>query len=46
VLGEPAIDWAGGYQLEKMNDRRVQYISALRQADGHNFEELLEFIEA
>lgn len=46
VLGEPAIDWTGGYQLEKMNDRRVQYISVLRQADGHNFEELLEFIEA
>lgn len=46
ILGEPSIDWAGGYQLEKINERRTQYIKALRQADGHNFEPLMEFIEA
>ena len=46
ILGEPSIDWAGGYQLEKINERRTQHIKALRQADGHNFEPLMEFIEA
>jgi hypothetical protein len=46
ILGEPPIDWAGGYQLEKINERRALYITALRQADGHNFEPLMEFIEA
>jgi len=46
MLGESRIDWAGGFQLEKINERRTQYITALRQADGHDFEALLEFIEA
>lgn len=46
ILGEAPIDWAGGYQLEKINERRTQYITALRQADGYNFEPLIEFIEA
>lgn len=44
LMDEPAIDWAGGYQLEKMNERRDQYIAALRKADGHDFEELFKFV--
>ncbi|MEO0438651.1 MAG: mobile mystery protein B [Pseudomonadota bacterium] len=44
LLDEPAIDWAGGYQLEAMNERRDQYIAALRSADGHDFGALFEFV--
>ena len=44
LMGQPAIDWAGGYRLEKMNERRDQYIAALKAADGHDFNALLEFV--
>ena len=44
LLNEPAIDWAGGYRLEAMNERRNQYIAALRAADGHDISALLEFV--
>ncbi len=44
LMGEPAIDWAGGYKLENMNERRDQYIAALRAADKHDFSKLLEFV--
>ncbi len=46
LLHEPAIDWAGGYRLEAMNERRIQYIRALRKADGYDFDPLLEFVGA
>ena len=46
LLSEPAIDWAGGYRLEAMNERRNQYIAALRAADGHDISALLEFVGA
>ena len=46
ILGEAPIDWARGRHMEKINERRTQYITALRQADGYNFEPLIEFIEA
>jgi Fic-DOC domain mobile mystery protein B len=46
IMGEPEIDWAGGYALEKMNARRDQYIAALRRADTHDFSALLEFVGA
>jgi len=46
LMDEPAIDWAGGYRLEAMNERRNQYINALRKADGHDFNQLLEFVGA
>lgn len=46
LLNEPAIDWAGGYRLEAMNERRNQYVAALRAADGHDFSALLEFVGA
>ena len=44
LMQAPAIDWAGGYQLEKMNERRHQYIPALRKSDEHDFSDLLEFV--
>ena len=46
LLNKPAIDWAGGYRLEAMNERRNQYIAALRAADRHDFSVLLEFVGA
>ena len=46
LMGEPAIDWAGGYPLESMNERRDQYIAALRAADKHDFTTLFEFVGA
>jgi len=46
LMDEPAIDWAGGYRLESMNERRDQYIAALRNADGHDFDALLAFVGA
>ena len=46
LLDEPAIDWAGGYKLERMNERRDEYIAALRAAGGHDFSELLKFVGA
>lgn len=46
LMDEPAIDWAGGYKLENMNERCDQYIVALRAADQHDFSKLLEFVGA
>lgn len=46
LMAEPVIDWAGGYRLEQMNERRDQYIAALRAADGHNFDDLFNFVGA
>ncbi len=46
LMGEPEIDWAGGYRLESMNERRDQYIAALRAADGHDYADLLDFVGA
>lgn len=43
VYGAAAIDWAGGHDLQQMNDRRISYIAALRAADGGNFAPLLAF---
>lgn len=44
LMDAPAIDWAGGYKLENMSERRDQYIAALRVADKHDFSKLLEFV--
>ena len=46
LMDEPEIDWAGGYSLESMNERRDQYIAALRAADGHDYTDLLDFVGA
>lgn len=44
LMDEPAIDWAGGYSLESMNQRRDQYIAALKAADRYDFRDLLIFV--
>jgi len=46
LMHEPAIDWAGGFKLENMNERRTQYITALKAADGQDYAALLEFVGA
>ncbi len=46
LMEAAAIDWAGGYKLEAMNERRDQYIAALRAADKHDFSKLFEFVGA
>jgi len=44
IYGVAPIDWSGGYDLQKMNDRRQDYISALRAADAGKYELLFEFV--
>jgi Fic-DOC domain mobile mystery protein B len=44
VYGTKPIDWAGGYDLQKMNERRNEYIAALRSADREEIGPLLKFI--
>jgi Fic-DOC domain mobile mystery protein B len=41
--GHNEIDWAGGFNLQAMNERRNQYIKALRIADGGDYASLLSF---
>lgn len=38
------IDWAGGFDLMKENERRDAYIAALRAADGGDYERILGFV--
>lgn len=45
VYGEGPIDWAGGQDLQKMNDRRNAYIAALRSADRGDFGPLFDFAD-
>ena len=45
VLHKEPIDWAGGFDLQRMNERRDKYIQALRAADKQDYRLLLEFIE-
>jgi Fic-DOC domain mobile mystery protein B len=44
VYREQPIDWAGGYDLQKMNDRRITYIAALKAADRGDIGPLMKFI--
>lgn len=37
------IDWAGGQDLQRSNERRYQYIAALRAADGKDYGPLFRF---
>jgi Fic-DOC domain mobile mystery protein B len=46
LMDAPEIDWAGGYTLESMHERRDQYIAALRAADRDDYTGLLEFVGA
>ena len=43
VYGADPIDWAGGHDLQKMNDRRTAYIAALKAADRGDLAPLLAF---
>ncbi len=43
LMQQPAIDWSDGYSVARMNQRRQQYIAALRAADSNDFSLLLEF---
>lgn len=38
------IDWSGGFDLQSSNERRDNYIFALREADKGQFDALLEFV--
>jgi Fic-DOC domain mobile mystery protein B len=38
------IDWAGGYDLQKMSERRTAYIAALKAADQDDIGPLIEFV--
>ena len=43
-FGHALVDWAVGYDLQSMNERRTQYIAALRAADGGDYAPLLSFV--
>lgn len=44
VLEREPIDWTAGYDLQEMNERREQYILALRAADAGDIDPLMHFI--
>jgi Fic-DOC domain mobile mystery protein B len=44
VYGVDEIDWAGGYDLQKMNTRRAAYIGALKAADKGDLGPLIKFV--
>jgi Fic-DOC domain mobile mystery protein B len=46
VYGARAIDWAGGYDLQKMNVRRKNYVAALKAADNGDLAPLMAFVGA
>jgi len=46
VFQQAVIDWAGGYDLQAMNQRRAHYIKALRAADGGDLDPLLRLFSA
>ena len=45
-FGHDAIDWARGNSLQENGPRRAEYLVALRDADGHDFDRLLRFVGA
>jgi Fic-DOC domain mobile mystery protein B len=44
VYTAPPIDWAGGHNLQRMNERRLAYIAALKAADRGDVHPLIAFI--
>jgi len=44
VYAADPVDWAGGHDLQKMNERRTIYIAALRAADKGDLGPLLDFV--
>ena len=45
VYDHPPINWASGFNLQADNERRDNYIAALRDADAGDFRALLAFVE-
>ena len=45
VLGEEPIDWVRGVNLQSMNERRSEYITALGKADRGDYDPLFKFID-
>lgn len=43
IMGREPIDWSGGHDLQAMNERRKQYIAALKTADKGDLGPLFEF---
>jgi Fic-DOC domain mobile mystery protein B len=43
VYNQDPIDWSGGFDLQRMNERRLVYIAALRAADRGDLAPLLAF---
>lgn len=43
IFSKEPIDWSGGHDLQAMNERRTEYIAALRAADHSNYEPLFKF---
>lgn len=41
-MGSPAFSWGGG-SLQDMNDMRCTYVDALRNADKHDYSDLIAF---
>ncbi|TCO70988.1 mobile mystery protein B [Chromatocurvus halotolerans] len=46
VYRHPPVEWASGFDLQADNDRRNDYIAALRAADSGDFSLLLAFVGA
>jgi len=44
LLDAEAIDWSKGHDLQKMGDRRSEYIAALKMADAKDYRPLFEFV--
>ncbi len=45
VYNHPPIAWASGFDLQTDNERREDYIAALRAADAGDFQPLFTFVE-
>lgn len=43
VMDEPPISWADKEDLQSIEDRRNEYISALKEADNENYDPLFDF---
>jgi len=43
-FGHPRIDWTAGHDLQSMSNRRAAYITALKAADGGDYNPLLAFV--
>ncbi|WP_448034552.1 mobile mystery protein B [Bradyrhizobium liaoningense] len=44
VYNAKPIDWAGGHDLQRMNERRTAYIAALKAADRDDIGPLIKFV--